>query len=111
MHRYKEGENWHEVPVETARELQDDRRDVDLWENAIRSYLVAHKVDRIKSSEILGLALLITDARDHTQAAQKRLGKVMRSIGWRSVTVREREAVFRAWIRVTSVTSVTIATS
>jgi predicted P-loop ATPase len=111
VHRYKEGENWHEVPVETARELQDDRRDVDLWENAIRSYLVAHKVDRIKSSEILGLALLITDARDHTQAAQKRLGKVMRSIGWRSVTVREREAVFRAWIRVTSVTSVTIATS
>lgn len=97
VHLFNQGEPWWDVPLELQNEEVESRRDSDSWEAVIGAWL--WNQTRPTTSEILSDCLKIEVGR-HDQLAQKRVGRVMRVLGWRTlVTKAPSGRSFRVWVK------------
>lgn len=97
VHLFKAGATWWDVPQDAQEWEVEQRRDVDSWEDAIAQHLVG--LERVTTTELLGSALKI-DISKHDQFAQKRVGRIMRVLGWRAHVLRESGRNKRYWVKV-----------
>jgi len=56
---YKMGEAWHEVPLELAEAMQESRREADIWQSDIESWLINNGRTRVTVPMIAWCALQI----------------------------------------------------
>jgi len=97
VHLFNEGGSWWDVPMDLQNEEVESRRDADSWEAVISGWL--WNQNRPTTSEILSDCLKIEIGR-HDQIAQKRVGRVMRVLGWRTVITKSTNGrSFRAWVK------------
>ena len=85
VHRYRDGETWWEVP-DQAKEEQEARYQFDSWEEIIAPWLAGR--EEVTTTEILRDCLEILETRDHSHAAQIRIGNVLRRFRWEKTRVR-----------------------
>jgi predicted P-loop ATPase len=97
VHLFNDGGSWWDVPMDLQNEEVESRRDSDSWESVIGGWL--WNQNRPTTSEILSDCLKIEIGR-HDQIAQKRVGRVMRVLGWRTVITKSTNGrSFRAWVK------------
>jgi predicted P-loop ATPase len=97
VHLFNDGGSWWDVPMDLQNEEVESRRDSDSWEAVIGGWL--WNQNRPTTSEILSDCLKIEIGR-HDQIAQKRVGRVMRVLGWRTVITKSTNGrSFRAWVK------------
>jgi predicted P-loop ATPase len=97
---FKKGVKWHEVPVE-AREIQESRRESDPWEVFISDYLnprQATMMNEVRLQDIISDAL-DTDPDKMSMMQLRRIGKIMRMLGWRKKTARREGQLMKIWIK------------
>lgn len=82
VHLFKKGHTWHEVP-KSAEDEQEKRREADVWEDAIQSYIDGRKQATIAqiatSDQGIGMDLDRVDRR-----VQLRISKILRLLQWES---------------------------
>jgi predicted P-loop ATPase len=93
VHRYQGGESWWEVP-EQAKDEQEARYQSDSWEEIIAPWLAGRS--EVTTTEILRDCLEILEIRDHSHAAQVRVGIILKRCGWERVKVRRGSCL--AWV-------------
>lgn len=91
---YYDGAKWWPEGDElvAAREVQEERTEVDDWETKVRVYLADKQ--ETTSAEVLEHALRL-DTKDWSKAAQMRVGNVLRRLQW--TKHRTREGKIRSW--------------
>ena len=92
---FESGESWWSVSAAAAAEQVREREPADTWADVLWDRL--DETRRYSSVQILGDFLGI-ELRDQDQPKQRRLADVMRTLGWRSKTVRDGYNVRRVWI-------------
>jgi predicted P-loop ATPase len=88
VHRMKAGEqHWPEPEFEARvfKPEQDARKVVDPWEGPIARYLSESQADRVTSNQVAEHALSIM-ARDIDSGKARRIGAIMKKLGWMSKT-------------------------
>lgn len=96
VHRYKASERWWEMPLESTKANQEARRQVDEWESVISTY-TAGKF-QIMTSDIATDCLRIDIGRlDHQ--TQRRIGTILRTLGWSKKNSRYSGRVVKIWER------------
>jgi len=111
--RYKAGEQWWLTgeALSAAKDVQEDRRISDPWEDAIRGWLADTEIKmdgrsthsnrghrlHTTSGEILCDCLKI-DLGKQTKTEQDRVGRVLRTLGWRRTTQRIEGKVKKCWL-------------
>jgi predicted P-loop ATPase len=83
--RFKAGETWWSVPVAEAAAQIHERRPEDPWEEEVLSCLVKGK--RYSTTDLLSSVGVTIDRQDNS--ARRRIGSIMRGLGWKSQSVRE----------------------
>jgi predicted P-loop ATPase len=97
VHLFNDGGSWWDVPMDLQNQEVESRRDSDSWEAVIGGWL--WNQNRPTTSEILSDCLKIEIGR-HDQIAQKRVGRVMRVLGWRTVVTKSTNGrSVRVWIK------------
>jgi predicted P-loop ATPase len=97
VHLFNDGGSWWDVPMDLQNQEVESRRDSDSWEAVIGGWL--WNQNRPTTSEILSDCLKIEIGR-HDQIAQKRVGRVMRVLGWRTVVTKSANGrSVRVWIK------------
>ena len=97
VHLFNDGASWWDVPVDLQNEEVESRRDADSWEAVIGSWLWNQA--RPTTSDILSDCLKIEVGR-HDQVAQKRVGRVMRVLGWRNLVAKSQNGrSVRVWVK------------
>lgn len=77
--RFKAGEPWHEVPGVEAKAEQAKRFEADAWTDAIANWLVGKT--EVTTMQIADRCLDLK-LKDTDMAEQRRIGKVLRWLGW-----------------------------
>ncbi len=90
--RYRAGETWWEVP-EQAKDEQEARYQSDSWEEIITPWLAGRS--EVTTTDILRNCLEM-EIRDHSHAAQIRVGNTLKRCGWERVKVRRGACL--AWV-------------
>ena len=103
--RFKVGEDWWSVPVLQASTEADERRPEDPWEEIIGSYMEPQRT--YSAREILGGPLQI-DIKDQSNAAAKRVGVILRRLGWTSYVARADGSTVKRWRMLPVLPSVTV---
>lgn len=93
--RYKAGERWHEVPLEETLRQQERRRITDVWEDLIASYI--HGREQVFTDDIW-VGCLKGDIAKCDSQVQKRLGQIMRKLGWVKHNRRYSGMQKRVWM-------------
>lgn len=92
---YLDNAPWWDVPAEDARREQDKRRPDDAWHDDIESFVRGKAW--ITTTEVLTDCVKLELSR-HTGIEQRRVGNVMRALGWRKEVRRVSSAqVQRGW--------------
>jgi predicted P-loop ATPase len=99
--RFRAGESWWEVPKQAAAIHTDERRPEDPWEEIIGSYLDDHRT--YSARELLGTPLQI-DIEHQSNAAAKRVGVILRRLGWTSYVARAGDSTVKRWRKLPDVT-------
>jgi len=94
---YRSGENWEYSSGELAElsNYQSDFLERDSWYDAISAYVPSVKM--ISTSQILRNAIDI-DLDKINNGHQRRVGRVMRSLGWENTSRRVNGTSTRVWI-------------
>lgn len=101
LHLYRHGGKWWDVPADMQREEVEARRDVDSWEILIEDWLADPFADRrrVFIHEILSDCLKLEVGR-HDQLVQKRVGRIMRALGYNNRPLRCDDGKLRkTWVR------------
>jgi putative DNA primase/helicase len=93
---YKDGADWWSVPAEMQRDEVEARRDVDVWEPLVDQWLVSR--DRTQIHEVLSECLKV-DVSRQDQLVQKRVGRILRCLGWEVHVLRKNGKNQREWVR------------
>ena len=97
---YKKGENWYQTPEESTLREQDFRRQSDAWEDIIREYLAGgtkgFPIFECTIQDVATSALSIDIARLEVHV-QRRIGNVLRTIGWEKKRVNRGDRIIRLW--------------
>lgn len=93
---YRDGVSWWDVPADRQAEEAEARRDVDSWEPVIEQWLFGKR--RVLVSDILSDCLKIEIGR-HDQMVQKRVGRILRALGWGNRPLRDHDGKLRKiWV-------------
>jgi predicted P-loop ATPase len=103
--RFQAGEDWWGVPVLQASTEADERRPEDPWEEIIGSYMEPNRT--YSAREILGGPLQL-DIKDQSNAAAKRVGVILRRLGWTSYVARAAGSTVKRWRMLPVLPSVTV---
>lgn len=82
VHRIRDGASYWEVPWAQANAEQDERREVDTWEEILRDWTIGK--NRLRMSELLADGLKIEVGRQ-TLSDLQRAGRAMKAIGWKKI--------------------------
>ena len=94
---YRDGVSWWDVPVVEQQAEVEARRDVDSWEPVIEQWLYGKR--RTLVSDILADCLKIEIGR-HDQMVQKRVGRILRALGWGNRPLRGLDGKLRkTWVK------------
>jgi hypothetical protein len=96
VHRYKQGESllMNQEAREIAVEAQEDRFQVDSWEDDIRKYIENKK--EVAMSDVLETGLSLDNKSLWTRATETRIGNILMREGWKRRRVREgKQRVYR----------------
>lgn len=94
--RVKAGEAHWDVPTDDARDMVDNRRAADPWENAIRRFCASRtEVD----PEIILRDCLEFDLNKVDQGAAGRVRSCLRLIGWKSKSTTRGGIKLRVWVK------------
>lgn len=77
--RFRAGEDWWTVPKLQASDAADERRPEDPWEEVIAGYI--DETRTYSARELLATPLNI-DIENQSNAAAKRVGAILRRLGW-----------------------------
>lgn len=97
VYMYSNGRPWWDVPVDKQQEEVEARRDADSWESVIVPWLIGQT--RVSTYEIL-LDCLKIDVGRHDAIVQKRIGRIMRALGWVQHVVKIAGRNHRMWVPV-----------
>jgi len=95
--RYKAGEPWWTVPKDEADRQQQARRQQDPWEEPIAEWLDTLMFYGVTTKEIFESALKIEYARQDLKSS-RRVGIVMRSLGWKAQAIQRGGRVVKGWV-------------
>jgi len=93
--RYLAGEDWYKMPAEATLSEQEDRRQYDEWENIVSTYLRECCKTQVFLHEVA--AQVGVDKAKLDFAVQRRLGNILRRMGWQSAVVRIDDVMQRVW--------------
>ena len=85
LQRFRNGERWWEVPQDEARKIQEERLEIDSWEELIAPWLLNRW--EATTSEILSDCLAIEKGR-HDRASMIRVGSILKRLKWDRKRVR-----------------------
>lgn len=99
VERFKSGEPWHEMPLESAA-AQEQRRIADEWEHIIERWISTHDYGDIGYTieDIADQALKISPER-LDRVIQLRIGKALRVLGFERRVVRRGQAIVNRWLK------------
>ena len=92
--RFKAGDDWWTVPAAQAAAAADERRPGDPWEEVIAAHVEDHRTYSIR--ELLAHPLEIETA-DQDMKAERRVGSILRRLGWENYTDHSGERPARRW--------------
>jgi hypothetical protein len=92
--RFRAGEGWWQVPKQQAKDEADERRPEDPWEEVIANHLDDSR--NYSARELLVNPLLI-DLEKHSNASAKRVGVILRRLGWTNYVARIGETTVKRW--------------
>lgn len=95
LSRYQAGEPWHEVPDVEAKAEQAKRFEGDAWADTISRWLVGKTETTIMQIAERCLDIKIKDV---DMAEQRRIGKVLRWLGWEKVQRKVGRENIKMWI-------------
>lgn len=96
VHRYQVGEDWWQIPQKDAEREQESRRDDDVWQPRIESFLVGRMSTNVP--DLLEFCLDIkADKQD--KRAQMRVSSILRVLGFERKLERQGVTVLRVWRR------------
>ena len=95
---FRRGEHWwpdleHQPMIESE---QEERHDVDAWEQRVRAWTNKHTDKDFTTGDVLGFALDIEPAK-WDRASQMRVGAVLRRLGFGNHRKRVDQNVLRVW--------------
>ena len=82
--------------TETEHE-QDCRRESDMWEDAIEIHLTSLFTKKITITQIATTVLNLEIER-HDVRVSRRIGSILRLLGWVKKSFRDKGSVYRAWV-------------
>ena len=97
VYKYKSGENWWTMPeIETEEEQENRRQRDEIWEDAIKEYLIGRS--SVTAWEIATGALKFEDASKINRTHVLRIGKILSYLGWKNKTVRSFGKICKRWV-------------
>jgi predicted P-loop ATPase len=99
--RFRANEDWWSVPKQDAKNEADERRPEDPWEEVLANYIDGHRT--YSARELLASPLLI-DIEHQSNAAAKRVGAILRRLGWTNYVARSGGSTVKRWRLLPSVT-------
>ena len=93
--RFKSGENWWDVPGEEQKIQVERRREDDSWEPVIENFLIGKS--RVFTHEILSDCLKMEIGK-HDQISQKRVGRILRLLGWEKKQIFSEGKNRKVWL-------------
>lgn len=91
--RYIAGEDWYKVPQELTQAEQESRRDYDEWENIVQEYSIGKvEINLMELAASMGF-----DKSKIDKNSQRRLGTILRHMGWERRTVRRGLTTPKLW--------------
>lgn len=94
---YKSGEVWYEV-APGSEQQQENRRQVDSWENMIEEFVTA-RLDEEQSILDIGVGCLGYSPKDLQIQHQRRIGKIMRQLGYKTRNTQRNGASVRIFYK------------
>jgi hypothetical protein len=101
VNRFRAGEDWWSVPKQEAKNEADERRPEDPWEEVLANYIDDHRT--YSARELLASPLLI-DIEHQSNAAAKRVGVILRRLGWTNYVARIGNSTVKRWRKFLDVT-------
>lgn len=101
VQRLKDGEDWYETPHQETLEEQEARRHSDEWEDIVRDYIqggVQGVLIRETSIRDIAVNCLRIDAGKLDMLLQRRIGKVLNTIGWEKKQVFRNGTTQKIWV-------------
>lgn len=101
VQRLKEGEDWYDTPHQETLEEQEARRHSDEWEDIVRDYIqggVQGVLIRETSIRDIAVNCLRIDAGKLDMLLQRRIGKVLSTIGWEKKQVFRNGTTQKVWV-------------
>lgn len=92
--RFKRGETWYHMPGDQTAEQQEWRRQMDEWETIIADFVKLKDETTVK--EVATEALKI-DLSKLDLLVQRRIGKILRTIGWTHHNLKRGEHQQKTW--------------
>lgn len=93
--RYLAGEDWYRVPTDQTISEQEDRRQFDEWENLVNMYLRESCKSEVSLTDVAGYVGVDKGKLDIN--TQRRLGSILRRMGWESRSIRRDGILHRVW--------------
>jgi len=100
VYRWENGEDWWDVPKLQAKTEADERRPEDPWEEVIAQYVMDHRT--YSARELLTNPLQI-DVEHQSNTAAKRVGVILRRLGWSNYVQRVGDTTAKRWRKVSQV--------
>lgn len=94
--RYLDNEDWYKVPQDETLSEQEDRRQYDEWENIVSLFIKESCKSETSLTEVA--AQVGVDRGKLDINIQRRLGSILRRLGWLSRTIRRDGIVQRIWV-------------
>lgn len=95
--RYIAGEDWYKVPDAATSNEQEERRQYDEWENIVGVFL--HDSCQQETTMAETAAAVGVDKAHLDINVQRRLGAILRRMGWASKTARRVGYFQRVWVQ------------
>lgn len=95
--KYIAGEDWYKVPTQATLDVQEERRQYDEWENIVSTFL--HDSCQTEAMMVEIAAAVGVDKGHLDVNVQRRLGAILRRMGWVSKVVRKGGFLQRAWVQ------------
>lgn len=93
--KYKKGDLWWLMPAEETAKAQEERRNHDAWEDQISYFLIEKDV----TTTIDIMAYMKIDIANVDILKQRRLGSVMRVLGWKKINQIHDGRIQNVWIK------------
>lgn len=96
VRRYLAGEDWYKVPQDETEAQQEGRRQFDEWENIIEPAIRAGCRTELFLYEVA--AMVGIDQAKLDIQVQRRLGGILRRLGWTSKPARRGGSLQKVWV-------------